>query len=161
MRPRDIRAGDVREAIRMSELTEYGDIINAVVSVPLFRRAREAGHQGRAHRRRIGRAVRRLLDVPPDRRQRRVAAACSCTRSGNLCRTELQRVDRASMGHGVEARVPFLDLALVELAMRMPIELKIRDGQEKWILREAFAGVLPDYIRARPQEPHVAFLGPA
>ena len=43
LRPRDIRLADVREAIRISELTEYGDIINAVVSVPIFRRLRELG----------------------------------------------------------------------------------------------------------------------
>jgi asparagine synthase (glutamine-hydrolysing) len=71
----------------------------------------------------------------------------------NLGRTELQRVDRTSMGHGVEARLPFLDLALVELAMRIPIEFKVRDGQEKWIVREAFADVLPGYIRQRPKNP--------
>jgi asparagine synthase (glutamine-hydrolysing) len=57
------------------------------------------------------------------------------------------------MGHGVEARVPYLDPALVELAMRLPVELKIRDGQEKWIMRQAFADMLPDYITTRPKNP--------
>jgi asparagine synthase (glutamine-hydrolysing) len=71
----------------------------------------------------------------------------------NLCRTELQRVDRTSMGQGVETRVPFLDPSLVELAMRLPVELKMRDGQEKWIVRQAFADLLPDYIRRRPKNP--------
>jgi asparagine synthetase B (glutamine-hydrolysing) len=70
----------------------------------------------------------------------------------NLCRTELQRLDRVSMGHGAELRVPFLDLTLVELAMRLPRRFKQRDGQDKWILREAFADVLPDYIRRRPKD---------
>ena len=70
----------------------------------------------------------------------------------NMCRTELQRLDRASMGHGTELRVPFLDLSLVELAMRLPRAFKQRDGQDKWILREAFADVLPDYIRRRPKD---------
>ncbi len=71
----------------------------------------------------------------------------------NLHRTELQRVDRISMGHGVEARVPYLDLSLVELAMRLPVGLKVRDGQEKWIIRQAFADMLPDYIIQRPKNP--------
>jgi asparagine synthase (glutamine-hydrolysing) len=71
----------------------------------------------------------------------------------NLGRTELQRVDRTSMGQGVETRVPFLDLALVRLAMRLPIELKLRDGQDKWILRHVFADILPDYVRQRPKNP--------
>jgi asparagine synthase (glutamine-hydrolysing) len=57
------------------------------------------------------------------------------------------------MGQGVEARVPFLDLALVELAMRLPAGLKLRDGQEKWIVRQAFADRLPAYIRQRPKNP--------
>ena len=71
----------------------------------------------------------------------------------NLSRTELQRLDRASMGHGIELRVPFLDLSLVELAMRLPRAFKERDGEEKWILREAFADLLPDDIRRRPKDP--------
>ena len=149
--PGDIRLADVREAIRMSELTEYGDIINAVVSVPLFRRVREAGIKvvltgdgsdelfgGYEMYHRVEAAASRRLFLHKIR---------------NLCRTELQRVDRTSMGQGVEARVPFLDLALVELAMRLPVSLKVRDGQEKWILREAFADVLPRYIRQRPKNP--------
>ena len=55
------------------------------------------------------------------------------------------------MAHGVEARVPFLDQALVELAMRLPGQFKVRDGIEKWILRRAFTGLLPDYIISRPK----------
>jgi asparagine synthase (glutamine-hydrolysing) len=39
----------------------------------------------------------------------------------------------------------------VELAMRLPIELKVRNGQEKWIVREAFADMLPSYVRQRPK----------
>ena len=71
----------------------------------------------------------------------------------NLHRTELQRVDRVSMGHAVETRVPYLDLSIVELAMRLPAGLKIRDGQEKWIIRQAFADMLPEYVRRRPKNP--------
>ena len=151
LRPRDLHLSDVREAIRVCELTEYGDIINAVVSVPLFRRVRECGVKvvltgdgsdelfgGYAMYHDVGPAAARQLFLHKIR---------------NLCRTELQRVDRASLGHGVEARVPFLDLDLVRLAMRIPLDLKLRDGREKWIVREAFADVLPDYIRNRPKNP--------
>ena len=52
----------------------------------------------------------------------------------NLGRTELQRVDRTSMASGVEVRVPFLDPVVVDVAMRLPITLTVRDGTEKWIL---------------------------
>jgi asparagine synthase (glutamine-hydrolysing) len=151
VRPASLRSADIREAIRMSELTEYGDIINAVVSVPLFRRARELGLKvvltgdgsdelfgGYPMYERIGPEASRRLFLHMIR---------------NLYRTELQRVDRISMGQGVEARVPYLDPALLELAMRLPHGLKIRDGQEKWIMRQAFADTLPGYILARPKNP--------
>jgi asparagine synthase (glutamine-hydrolysing) len=151
LRPRDIRARDIREAIRMSELTEYGDIINAVVSVPLFRRVREAGVKvvltGDGSDELFG-GYPMYHQVGPDR-----ARDLFLHKLRNLGRTELQRVDRTSMGHGVETRIPFLDPGLVELAMRMPIGLKMRDGRDKWIVREAFADLLPDYIRDRPKNP--------
>jgi asparagine synthase (glutamine-hydrolysing) len=151
MRPGDIHRADVREAIRVSELTEYGDIINAVVSVPLFRRAHEMGIKVVL----TGDGSDELFGGYPmyHRISARQARRLFLHKIRNLCRTELQRVDRASMGNGVEARVPFLDLSLVELAMRLPMDFKMRDGQEKWILREAFASMLPDYIRARPKNP--------
>jgi asparagine synthase (glutamine-hydrolysing) len=151
LHPRDIRLADVREAIRISELTEYGDIINAVVSVPIFRRLREMGIKvvltGDGSDELFG-GYPMYHEVGPERSRR-----LFLHKIRNLCRTELQRVDRASMGHGVEARVPFLDLSVVELAMRLPIDLKMRDGQEKWIVRRAFADILPDYIRRRPKNP--------
>ena len=71
----------------------------------------------------------------------------------HLSRTELQRVDRASMSNNVEARVPYLDLDMLLLSMRIPLEYKVRDGYEKWILRQTFADVLPDYILARHKNP--------
>jgi asparagine synthase (glutamine-hydrolysing) len=71
----------------------------------------------------------------------------------HLSRTELQRVDRTSMGQQVEARVPFLDIEMLQLSMRIPMEFKVRDGVEKWIVREAHRDLLPDYIYARPKNP--------
>lgn len=52
------------------------------------------------------------------------------------------------MRHSLEARVPFLDREVIDWAMRLPIELKIpREGEmEKQVLREAFAGWLPDEL---------------
>ncbi|MER5704354.1 asparagine synthase-related protein [Micromonospora sp. NPDC002296] len=151
LRPRDVRLADVREAIRISELTEYGDIINAVVSVPIFRRLHELGVRvvltGDGSDELFG-GYPMYHQVGPERARR-----LFLHRIRNLCRTELQRVDRASMGHGVEARVPFLDLSVVELAMRLPLELKLREGREKWIVRRAFADVLPDYVLRRPKNP--------
>jgi asparagine synthase (glutamine-hydrolysing) len=149
--PGDIRLPGIREAIRMSELTEYGDVINAVISRPLFARVRACGVKVVL----CGDGSDELFGGYEMYRQRDAALRQRIFQHKlhNLGRTELQRVDRASMGQGVETRVPFLDLALVRLAMRLPIELKLRDGQEKWILRHAFAGILPDYVRQRPKNP--------
>ena len=151
LRPRDIHMDDIRETIRMTELTEYGDIINAVVSLPLFRRIHELGVRvvltGDGSDELFG-GYPMYHEVGPEQSRR-----LFLHKIRNLYRTELQRVDRASQGQGVEARVPFLDLSVLELAMRLPIELKMRDGQEKWILREAFAGMLPPYVRHRPKSP--------
>ena len=60
----------------------------------------------------------------------------------------LQRADRVTMRHSLEARVPFLDREVIDWAMRLPIELKIpREGEmEKQVLREAFAGWLPEEL---------------
>ena len=75
----------------------------------------------------------------------------------NLHKTELQRLDRMSMAVSLEARVPFLDRDLVEYGINLPASAKIRevDGRrvEKWILREAFDGVLPSEILWREKEP--------
>ena len=54
--------------------------------------------------------------------------------------------DRNSMAFSIEARVPLLDRALVELAMSLPVSQKIRDGRLKAVLREAVRGVVPDPI---------------
>lgn len=60
----------------------------------------------------------------------------------------LQRADRVSMAHGLEARVPFLDLGVIAVGARIPAEWKLpgEKGQEKRLLREAFDGWLPDEI---------------
>lgn len=70
----------------------------------------------------------------------------------NLHNINLQRADRMGMFFGLELRVPFLDVAMIDLAMKIPPELKIREHRgakiEKWILRKAFENThyLPDEI---------------
>ncbi len=62
---------------------------------------------------------------------------------GWLCEDILLRVDRMSMAHSIEARVPFLDHRIVEFAGRLPLDLKLRLFQDKFLLREAMQGILP------------------
>jgi asparagine synthase (glutamine-hydrolysing) len=59
------------------------------------------------------------------------------------------KVDIATMAHGLECRAPFLDHRVVELAARLPIDCKLHRGQGKWILRQAFADLLPEPIQRR------------
>ncbi len=62
----------------------------------------------------------------------------------------VKRVDNMAMASGLETRVPFLDHELVELAARIPGELKVRDGG-KYILKEASRGIVPDEVIDRPK----------
>ncbi len=64
------------------------------------------------------------------------------------------RANKSMMAWGVEARVPFLDLEFVDLAMGMDAAHKMAGPEriEKAVLREAFAGVLPDEILWRQKE---------
>lgn len=55
----------------------------------------------------------------------------------------LRYEDRNSMLHGVEARLPFLDYRMVELALSLPVQLKIRSGWTKWILRKTMDSRMP------------------
>lgn len=66
---------------------------------------------------------------------------------GEMHHVNLQRVDRMTMAHSLEARVPFLDLDFIDAALRVPVELKLpAGGPEKWVLREAVADLLPPEI---------------
>ncbi|MBN2038687.1 MAG: asparagine synthase B [Spirochaetes bacterium] len=68
----------------------------------------------------------------------------------NLHNINLQRADRMGMLFSLELRVPFLDVEMIDLAMKIPPELKVKEHNgakiEKWIFRKAFenSGHLPD-----------------
>jgi asparagine synthase (glutamine-hydrolysing) len=56
----------------------------------------------------------------------------------------------AHEGDGVEMRYPFLDRPLVEMALALPMDLLLRPGTTKWVLRQAMRGILPEEVRVRP-----------
>jgi asparagine synthase (glutamine-hydrolysing) len=71
---------------------------------------------------------------------------------GYLADDILAKVDRASMAVSLEVRVPFLDHQVVEMAMGIPAQMKLRGGTTKWILRNTFAPELPRVVQRRGKE---------
>jgi asparagine synthase (glutamine-hydrolysing) len=63
----------------------------------------------------------------------------------------LNYTDKMSMAAGVEVRVPFLDLELVDYAATIPNNLKLNRGEGKWILKKAMEPYLPKEIIYRPK----------
>jgi asparagine synthase (glutamine-hydrolysing) len=64
----------------------------------------------------------------------------------------LMRVDKITMSTSVEGRAPYLDQDLVEFAMSIPSDLKIKNGQTKYILKKAVEGIIPDNIIYRKKQ---------
>jgi asparagine synthase (glutamine-hydrolysing) len=63
----------------------------------------------------------------------------------------LVKVDRAAMAVSLETRAPFLDLAVVEFAWSLPMQMKIRNGQGKWLLRRLLDRYVPRELLERPK----------
>ncbi len=67
--------------------------------------------------------------------------------------------DRVSMAHGLEVRVPFLDHRLAELTAGVPTRWLVRGLREKWLLRAAMSGRIPEALRTRKKRAFIAPVG--
>lgn len=58
---------------------------------------------------------------------------------------------------GIEERMPFFDRRLIELSLRIPIEMKFRQGWPRYVLRRALEGVLPPEVQWRASKSNIGF----
>ncbi|GGO98076.1 XrtA/PEP-CTERM system amidotransferase [Stakelama pacifica] len=63
----------------------------------------------------------------------------------------LTKIDRTSMAVGLEAREPLLDHRLIEFAARLPVSMRLRRGEGKWLMKKAIEPWLPKEILYRPK----------
>lgn len=71
----------------------------------------------------------------------------------------LTKVDRMSMAHSIEARVPLLDHEVVEFAARIPPTLQMANGSGKHLFKHSLRGILPDDVLDRPKQGFAVPLG--
>lgn len=64
--------------------------------------------------------------------------------------------DRVGMAHSIEMRHPFLDYRVIDFAFRLPAKWKIRGLNEKYLLKQAFKGMIPESIAKRAKQPYRA-----
>jgi asparagine synthase (glutamine-hydrolysing) len=63
----------------------------------------------------------------------------------------LEKVDRSTMAHSIEVRVPFIDRSLAQYVLGLPSQYKVRWGKKKRILRSALRGIVPDAVLDAPK----------
>lgn len=94
----------------------------------------------------------RMSKALPDERHDSLSIMQATDSHSLLPSQMLTKVDRASMHHSLEVRVPFLDHRVVEFAQGLPTEYKINRDSRKRVLKAAFADMLPEEIQKREKQ---------
>jgi asparagine synthase (glutamine-hydrolysing) len=93
------------------------------------------------------------LDLTPHEKMSNALDDMLATDCKNLLPEKfLMKADKAVMASGIEERLPLLDTRIVDLAFSLPPAMKIRDGVEKWVFREAVKDLLPPEIAKRKKQ---------
>ncbi|HDZ21311.1 hypothetical protein LCGC14_0181300 [marine sediment metagenome] len=64
----------------------------------------------------------------------------------------LEKVDKPTMAHSLEVRVPFLDKGFSEYVLSLPSEYKVHKGEKKHLFRKAMRGIVPDFVLDAPKK---------
>ena len=102
----------------------------------------------KSHRQKLA-AARASADVRPEAPKPTINAVQEARIAGMPLDILCYLGDREEMAHSLEARLPFLDHELFDVARQIPVDLKMRNGLEKAVLRDAAKDILPDDIRFR------------
>ncbi|MGE3747883.1 MAG: asparagine synthase (glutamine-hydrolyzing), partial [Sphingomonadaceae bacterium] len=144
--PRFLRAKTTLQAMSLSDAEAYADAVGVTSAnlrhrlyTPAFRGAL-GGH--RAEDRYVSAMEAAPASAPLDRAQ---YADLKIWLPGDI----LTKVDRVSMAVGLEAREPLLDHRLIEFAARLPVNMRIRGGVGKWLMKRSMRRYLPDDILYR------------
>jgi len=143
-------ANELRRFLEGAQLPSDWQHLRWMVFLREEQRARLYTREFRAHV--TGAAERLVRAVLEDEGADRLAAQMRCDLRLYLPEDILAKVDAMSMATSLEARVPYLDNELVDLALAIPSGLKVHGGERKWILKRAFAGLLPKSVLRRGKE---------
>ena len=143
-------ANELRRFLEGARLPAHWQHLRWMVFLREEQRARLYTREFRAQV--TGAAERLVRAVLEDGAADRLAAQMRCDLKLYLPEDILAKVDAMSMATSLEARVPYLDNEVVDLALAIPSRLKVRGGERKWILKRAFAGSLPQSVLRRGKE---------
>ena len=147
--PRPLRAKTLLQNLSREAPAAYANSL-AICRPPLHRRLLAADIRARLNGSYPGQSIERAFAARPAADP--IGAMIGADIDVRLPDDYLVKVDRASMSHGLEVRPPLLDHELLELTAGMPSALKVRDGQTKWIFKQAYADFVPRTVTTRRKQ---------